>query len=174
MLVVAAQREPVPAQGDRAAEPLAERVEDAVLDTCELGRDLVRDVQHLLGAGVSVGGSSVAPARAGAASGELLLDELVDRGAVGAARDLVHDAGHDAPMSRMLVAPTSEMTSSMISSSSSSESGSGMNSSSTSSSYSSSSAWSSRPPLRNASAASRRRLRSRWSTCSSSSSESRR
>ena len=54
VLVVAAQREPVPAQGDRAAKPLRKRVEDAVLDTCELGRDLVRDVQHLLGAWASV------------------------------------------------------------------------------------------------------------------------
>ena len=76
------------------------------------------------------------------------------------------------PRSRMLVAPTSEMTSSMISSISSSDIGSGMNSSSTSSSYSSSSACSSRPPARKASAASTRRLRSRWRTCSSSSSES--
>src|SRR5437588_534762 len=30
------------------AGPIAEGVEDAVLDACELGRDLVRDVEHLL------------------------------------------------------------------------------------------------------------------------------
>ena len=46
--VIAPQREPVPAERDRALEPLAQRVEDSVLDARELGRDLVRDVQHLL------------------------------------------------------------------------------------------------------------------------------
>ena len=48
VLVVAAEGEPVPAQRDRALEPLAQRVEDAVLDAGELRGDLVRDVQHLL------------------------------------------------------------------------------------------------------------------------------
>src|ERR687891_454405 len=68
------------------------------------------------------------------------------------------------------VAPVSAIASSTIRSSSFSPSGSGMNSSMTSSSSSSFSACSSRPPERNASAASARRLRSRWSTWSSSSS----
>ena len=73
VLVVAAERQPVPAQGDRAAEPLAERVEDAVLDPRELGRDLVRDVQHLLH-GQCRGQAAREPclcAPAGATSGEL-------------------------------------------------------------------------------------------------------
>ena len=48
VLVVAAERQPVAAQRDRAAEPLAQRVEDAVLDARELRGDLVRDVEHLL------------------------------------------------------------------------------------------------------------------------------
>ena len=42
------ERQPVPAQPDRAVEPLAKRVEDAVLHARELGGHLVRDVQHLL------------------------------------------------------------------------------------------------------------------------------
>ena len=63
VLVVAAEREPVPAQGDRAAEPLAQRVEDAVLDPRELGRDLVRDVQHLLTHELSVGGAQARSTR---------------------------------------------------------------------------------------------------------------
>ena len=48
LLVVAAERQAVAAQRDRALEPLAQRVEHAVLDAGELGRDLVRDVQYLL------------------------------------------------------------------------------------------------------------------------------
>ena len=48
VLLVAAERQPVAAERDRALEPFAERVEDAVLDSSELGRDLVRDIQHLL------------------------------------------------------------------------------------------------------------------------------
>ena len=48
VLVVAAERQTVAAKRDRALEPLAQRVEDAVLDAGELGRDLVRDVENLL------------------------------------------------------------------------------------------------------------------------------
>ena len=47
MLRVALQRQPVAAQRDRAAEPLAQRVEHAVADPGELGRDLVGDFEHL-------------------------------------------------------------------------------------------------------------------------------
>ena len=60
MLVVAAEREPVPAQRDRAAQALAERVENAVLDPGQLGRNLVRDIQHLLHGG-SVGRGRPSP-----------------------------------------------------------------------------------------------------------------
>src|ERR687892_590108 len=48
VLVVAVESEPIPAEGDRRAEPLSERVQHAVLHARELGGDLVRDVQHLL------------------------------------------------------------------------------------------------------------------------------
>ena len=44
LLVVAPERQAVAAQRDGALEPLAQRVEHAVLDAGELGRDLVRDV----------------------------------------------------------------------------------------------------------------------------------
>ena len=46
--VLAPERQPVAAESDRAMKPLAKRVEDAVLDPGELGRNLVGDVQHLL------------------------------------------------------------------------------------------------------------------------------
>ena len=46
--VITFEREPVAAQVDRAAEPLAERGEHAVTDPGELGRDLVRNVHHCL------------------------------------------------------------------------------------------------------------------------------
>ena len=81
VLVVAAQRQPVPAQRDRAVEPLPQRVEDAVLDAGELGGDLVRDVQHLLGQARQCRRARSRPPRDAArraASGELLLDELVN------------------------------------------------------------------------------------------------
>ncbi len=45
---LALDREPVAAQQDAAAEAVAQLVQDAVADTGELGRDLVRDVQHFL------------------------------------------------------------------------------------------------------------------------------
>ena len=48
VLVVTSERQPVPAERDRALKALAQRVEDAVLDACELSSDLVRYVQHLL------------------------------------------------------------------------------------------------------------------------------
>jgi len=47
-LVVTLDREPVAPQADRAPKPAAERVEHAVADRGELGRDVVRDIQHLL------------------------------------------------------------------------------------------------------------------------------
>jgi hypothetical protein len=46
--VVALQREAVAAQEQRDAEAVAERVEDAVVDRGQLGRDLVRDRQNFL------------------------------------------------------------------------------------------------------------------------------
>jgi hypothetical protein len=58
--VFAGEREAVAAQVDRAAEPVAERVEYAVADARELRGDLVRDVQDGLHA-VSVGRSSALP-----------------------------------------------------------------------------------------------------------------
>ena len=65
VFVVTAQRQPVAAQGDRAAEPLPERVEDAVLHARELRGDLVRDIEHLLHR-LSVGrGSAATPGVAG-------------------------------------------------------------------------------------------------------------
>ena len=45
MRVVALERQLVAAQADGAAEPLAQRVEHAVADPGQLGRDLVRDVE---------------------------------------------------------------------------------------------------------------------------------
>ena len=48
VLVVAAEREPVAAERDRAGEPLPQSVEDAVLHAGELRGHLVRDVEHLL------------------------------------------------------------------------------------------------------------------------------
>ena len=48
VLVLAVERELVAAQRDRAAEPVAQRVEHAVVDAGELGGDLVRDDDHVL------------------------------------------------------------------------------------------------------------------------------
>ena len=47
-LVVALEREPVAAQEDGDLEAVAERVEDAVVDRGELGRDLVGDRENFL------------------------------------------------------------------------------------------------------------------------------
>ena len=44
-LVVALERQPVAAQADRAAQPLAQRVEHAVADAGQLGGDVVRDIE---------------------------------------------------------------------------------------------------------------------------------
>ena len=46
--LVPVERQPVPAQRDRAAEPLAQRVEHAVGDARELRGDLVRNGEHVL------------------------------------------------------------------------------------------------------------------------------
>ncbi len=46
--VVAAQREPVSAQIDGAAEPFSQGVEYPVADACELGGDIVRNVENRL------------------------------------------------------------------------------------------------------------------------------
>ena len=46
--LVAGQRQAVAAQRDRAAEPLAQRVEHAVADPGQLGRDLVRNCEDVL------------------------------------------------------------------------------------------------------------------------------
>ena len=59
-LLVAVEREPVPAQRDRAAEPLAQRVEHAVADACELRGDLVGNGEHVLH-GLSVGRDPAPP-----------------------------------------------------------------------------------------------------------------
>jgi hypothetical protein len=48
MLGRAVQRQLVAAQGNRAAEPLAQRVEHAVADPGKLRGHLVRDFEHLL------------------------------------------------------------------------------------------------------------------------------
>ena len=48
LVVVALERQLVPAQADRAVQPLAQRVEHAVADARELGGDLVRDVENFL------------------------------------------------------------------------------------------------------------------------------
>ena len=45
---VPGERQPVAAQRDRAAQPLPQRVEDAVGDTRELRRDLVRNGEDIL------------------------------------------------------------------------------------------------------------------------------
>jgi hypothetical protein len=63
VLAVAVERQAVAAQRDGAVQPLAERLEDAVLDTRKLSRDLVRDVEHLLWHEVSVGVWTAALAR---------------------------------------------------------------------------------------------------------------
>ena len=55
--VVALEGQPVAAEVDRAAQPLAKRAQHAVADACELGGDLVRDVQDFLHA-LSVGGAA--------------------------------------------------------------------------------------------------------------------
>ena len=47
-LVIALDREPVSAQANRAAQAVAQGVEHAVADRGELGRDVVRDIKHLL------------------------------------------------------------------------------------------------------------------------------
>ena len=47
-VVLTLDREPVAAQADRAAKAFAQRVEHAVADRGELGRNVVRDVKHLL------------------------------------------------------------------------------------------------------------------------------
>ena len=53
-LAVAVERELVAAERDRAAEPVAQRVEHAVGDTGELGRNLIGNDDHVLHA-ASVG-----------------------------------------------------------------------------------------------------------------------
>src|ERR671910_60566 len=53
-LVFALEGQLIPPQPDRAAQPVAQRLEDAVRDARELCRDLVRDCKRLLHA-VSVG-----------------------------------------------------------------------------------------------------------------------
>jgi hypothetical protein len=46
--VVAGDRQPVAAQQDVDLQPLPQRVEDAVADRRQLGRDVVRDIERLL------------------------------------------------------------------------------------------------------------------------------
>jgi len=64
MDVVARDREPVPAQEDRALEAVAKSVEDAVADRRQLGGDVVGDVEgllhllHALSVGATVGCTS--------------------------------------------------------------------------------------------------------------------
>ena len=48
LLLLALERELVAAHADGDVEAVAERVEHAVADPGQLGRDLVRDVEHLL------------------------------------------------------------------------------------------------------------------------------
>jgi hypothetical protein len=47
-LLLPLDREPVSSQPDRAAEPVAERLEDAVTDAGELRGDIVRNGQDFL------------------------------------------------------------------------------------------------------------------------------
>ena len=61
-LLVAVEREPVPAERDRAAQPLAQRVEHAVAHACELRGDLVGHGEHVLH-GLSVGRDPAPPGR---------------------------------------------------------------------------------------------------------------
>ena len=60
-LVVAPEREPVAAERDRAAEPLAERVEDAVFTPASSAATSLGDVEHLC-TRLSVGTSPAAKA----------------------------------------------------------------------------------------------------------------
>jgi DUF1365 family protein len=53
MAVLAFDREAVPAQEDRALQAVPQRVEHAVADSSQLGRDVVRDVQDVLHRGQS-------------------------------------------------------------------------------------------------------------------------
>jgi hypothetical protein len=53
--VVALDRQPVAAQLQRDPQPLAECVEHAVADSCELGGDVVRDGENFLHSALSVG-----------------------------------------------------------------------------------------------------------------------
>jgi hypothetical protein len=53
--VVALDRQPVAAQRQRDPQPLAEGVEHAVADGCELGGDVVGDRENFLHSGLSVG-----------------------------------------------------------------------------------------------------------------------
>ena len=47
-LILALDGQAVAAQSDRAAEPVAKRLEDAVADACQLGRNVVRNGQDFL------------------------------------------------------------------------------------------------------------------------------
>src|SRR5205807_3224271 len=57
-LVVALDRQAVTAQANRAAKPVAKRVEHAIADRGQLCRDVVRNREHLLH-GLSLGGRSL-------------------------------------------------------------------------------------------------------------------
>ena len=57
---VAGDRQPVAAQEDRDLEAIAQRVEDAVADRGELGRDVVGDIENLFHSRLSVGRRSKA------------------------------------------------------------------------------------------------------------------
>ena len=52
--VVSFDRQPVPAQANRAPQPFAQRAEHAVADRGQLGGNVVRDREHLLH-GLSLG-----------------------------------------------------------------------------------------------------------------------
>src|SRR5579864_2343161 len=143
LLVVPFERELVPAQPNRALEPLTQRVEHAVGHPRQLGGDRVRDVENFLHA-ASVGGRLYASF---SRTSWPTNDPSARPATCGMTSAITR------PMSRRLVAPVSAIASSTIRSSSSSDSGSGMNSSRIASSVSSCSACCSRPPLRNASAA---------------------
>ena len=116
-------RQPVPAEENRALEPIPERIEDAVADRRELRRDVVRDVErlfHLLHA-LSVG--AVPGCQASFSLTTWLTTEPSARPETWGITSAI-----TLPKSRMLVAPFSAIASSTISSSSASVSGSGMNS----------------------------------------------
>src|SRR6185503_6994440 len=149
-VVVAVQRQHVPPEEDLAVEVLLKRLHDRVARARKLRGDLVRELD-LDPQGVSISFTAALTRFPSARPFTCGITRPMT---------LPISCGEDAPDSATTL-PT-------ISLSSSSESCSGRYDEITSASRSSASAASVRPPSRYASAASRRRLRSRWSTSTGS------